>query len=248
MTVLIPEWPCPAHIKAAVSTRRGGVSLDPWRSLNLAYHVGDDPVSVQQNWQLLSALLHFPSPPQLLEQVHGTAVVLARDDGVIRRADGCFSDQPGMVCSIMTADCLPILLCNREGSEVAALHAGWRGLADGIVASGISQFQSPPMQLQAWLGPAIGQDNFEVGEDVYSAFLANAPAWGSISDIDHCFIRKQPDRWHADLYALARLALKAQGISRIYGGQFCTYAETDRFYSFRRDGQTGRMASLIWIS
>lgn len=249
MSILIPEWPCPANIRAAVTTRRGGVSTGPWRSLNLAYHVGDSPVAVQQNWQLLSALLRFPSSPQLLEQVHGTEVVVARGDRVIRRADGCYSGESGTVCCVMTADCLPILLCNRQGTEVAALHAGWRGLADGIVASGISHFNTPATELQAWLGPAIGKANFEVGEDVYSAFLRNAPAWGSLSDIEHCFIpTQQPDRWYADLYALARLALNAQGLLRVYGGQFCTYADTDRFYSFRRDGQTGRMASLIWIS
>ena len=231
-----------------MTTRRGGLSSGPWRSLNLAYHVGDCSVAVQQNWQLLSALLHFPSAPQLLEQVHGTEIVVAQDDGVIRRADGCYSNQPGVICSVMTADCLPILLCNRQGTEVAALHAGWRGLADGIVASGVSEFKTPATQLQAWLGPAIGKANFEVGEDVYSAFIANAPAWGRASDIDQCFIRTQSNRWYADLYALAKLALIAQGVTQVYGGQFCTYAEADRFYSFRRDGQTGRMASLIWIS
>ncbi len=216
--------------------------------MNLAYHVGDSPVAVQQNWQLLAALLRFPSSPQLLEQVHGTEVVVAHSDGVIRRADGSYSDRPGVVCTVMTADCLPILLCNRQGTEVAALHAGWRGLAEGVVASGIRQFRSPPAQLMAWLGPAIGQAGFEVGAEVYKAFLANAPAWGGVAQIENCFVSTKPGHWCADLYALSRLALAAQGVSHIYGGQFCTYSDADRFYSFRRDAQTGRMASLIWIS
>lgn len=248
MAILVPDWPCPANIRAAVTTRRGGVSIPPWDSLNLAYHVGDSPVAVQQNWQLLAAMLRFPSAPQLLEQIHGIDVIDAMDDGVIRRADGSYSDQSGRVCTVMTADCLPVLLCNPLGTEVAALHAGWRGLADGIIASGIRRFKTPPQQLLAWLGPAISQANFEVGEDVYSAFLANAPSWGSRAELNACFLPSRPDRWLADLYELARLALRSLGVTRIYGGHFCTFADAGRFYSFRRDEQTGRMASLIWIS
>ncbi|TNE78964.1 MAG: peptidoglycan editing factor PgeF [Gammaproteobacteria bacterium] len=248
MSALIPDWPCPSNVHAAVSRRRGGVSASPWNSLNLAYHVGDSPVAVQQNWQLLSALLRLPSSPQLLQQVHGTDVVIARDDGVIRLGDGCYSDQPGVVCTVMTADCLPILLCNSQGTEVAALHAGWRGLADGIVASGIEYFHSPPQKLLAWLGPAISSAHFEVGEDVLEAFIGNASSWGGVTAIETCFRRTQPGHWLCDLYGLARLALGSLGISHVYGGQHCTFAESEHYYSFRRDGQTGRMASLIWIS
>jgi len=246
--VVTPSWPCATGVRAAVSSRRGGVSVAPWDSLNLAFHVGDSPVAVQQNWQLLSALLRLPSPPQLLKQVHGTDVVVARDDRVIRCGDGCYSDQVGVVCAVMTADCLPILICNRQGSEVAALHAGWRGLADGVVASGIKQFRSPPDQLLAWLGPAISQDHFEVGEDVFSAFMLRAGDWGTAAEIRACFRQAGPGHWHCDLYALARLALHAMGVEYIYGGDYCTYGDDELFYSYRRDGQTGRMASLIWIS
>ena len=248
MPVILPNWPAPVSIKAAVSTRRGGLSVAAWRSLNLAYHVGDDPLSVRQNWQLLGSALGLPGDPQLLEQVHGVDVVRAHNDGVIRRADACYSDRRDVVCTVMTADCLPILICDRAGTEVAAVHAGWRGLAQGIVAGAVRQFKSCPGQLLAWLGPAISQPHFEVGEDVYQALLANAPGWGSIQQVDACFVRTRPDRWHADIYALARLALSAEAVTRIYGGDCCTFADAESFYSYRRDGQTGRMASLIWIS
>ena len=248
MSVIIPDWPCPVSIRAYATRRRGGVSTPPWNSLNLAYHVGDNPVAVQQNWQMLSALLRFPSTPQLLEQVHGTDVVDASDNGTFQRADGCYSNQPGVICTVMTADCLPILVCNRQGTEVASLHAGWRGLADGIIANGIARFSSPPEQLMAWLGPAISQAFLEVGEDVYEAFMKNEALWGSRLELESCFRTTRPDHWQCDLYALARLALKALGVRGIYGGQFCTFADADLFYSYRRDGQTGRMASLIWIS
>ncbi len=248
MPVILPDWPAPSSIKAAVSTRRGGVSAGPWRSLNLASHVGDNDLSVQQNWQLLGALLGLPGAPQLLEQVHGIDLIQAQNDGVIRRADACYSDRREVVCTVMTADCLPILICDRAGMEVAAVHAGWRGLAGGIVASVVRQFRSRPDQLLVWLGPAISQPHFEVGEDVYRAFLANAPTWGSTQQVDACFIRTGSDRWHADIYALARLALSAEAVTQVYGGDCCTFADPESFYSYRRDGQTGRMASLIWIS
>lgn len=248
MSAILPTWPAPNAIKAAVSTRRGGLSVAAWRSMNLAYHVGDHAQSVEKNWQLLGSLLKLPGAPQLLEQVHGVDVVRAQDDGMIRRADACYSDQQGVVCTVMTADCLPILICDRAGAEVAAVHAGWRGLANGVVASAVEQFKSRPDQLLAWLGPAISQPHFEVGEDVYRALLANAPGWGSPEKVDACFIRTQSDRWHADIFALARLALSASGVTAIFGGEHCTFANPESFYSYRRDGQTGRMASLIWIS
>lgn len=248
MSVIIPDWPCPSSIRAVATKRRGGVSVSPWNTLNLAYHVGDNPIAVQQNWQMLSALLRFPSTPQLLQQVHGTEVVDASDNGAFLQADGCYSDQPGLVCTVMTADCLPILICSRQGAEVAALHAGWRGLADGVVARGIARFNSSPEQLMAWLGPAISQAHFEVGEDVYKAFQKNESVWGSREEIESCFRTTKPGHWQCDLYALARLALNSLGVRRIFGGQFCTFSDADLFYSYRRDGQTGRMASLIWIS
>tara|TARA_R110002124_G_scaffold271813_1_gene440743 strand:- start:1881 stop:2627 length:747 start_codon:yes stop_codon:yes gene_type:complete len=248
MSIILPDWPAPHSVKAAVSTRRGGLSAAAWRSLNLAYHVGDNAQSVEQNWQLLGSLLRLPVAPQLLEQVHGTDVVHAQSDGIIRRADACYSDQQAVVCTVMTADCLPILICDRAGGEVAAVHAGWRGLAGGVVANAISQFKNRPDQLLAWLGPAISQPHFEVGEDVYRAFLANTPGWGPRQQLDACFLRTRTDRWQADIFSLARLALSASGITAIFGGGHCTFANPDSFYSYRRDGQTGRMASLIWIS
>ncbi|MAZ69670.1 peptidoglycan editing factor PgeF [Porticoccus sp.] len=248
MSIILPDWPAPHSVKAAVSTRRGGLSAAAWRSLNLAYHVGDNAQSVEQNWQLLGSLLRLPVAPQLLEQVHGTDVVHAQSDGIIRRADACYSDQQAVVCTVMTADCLPILICDRAGGEVAAVHAGWRGLAGGVVANAISQFKNRPDQLLAWLGPAISQPHFEVGEDVYRAFLANTPGWGPRQQLDACFLRTRTDRWQADIFSLARLALSASGITAIFGGGHCTFANPELFYSYRRDGQTGRMASLIWIS
>jgi len=248
MSIILPDWPAPHSVKAAVSTRRGGLSAAAWRSLNLAYHVGDNAQSVEQNWQLLGSLLRLPVAPQLLEQVHGTDVVHAQSDGIIRRADACYSDQRAVVCTVMTADCLPILICDRVGAEVATVHAGWRGLAGGVVANAISQFKNRPDQLLAWLGPAISQPHFEVGEDVYRAFLANTPGWGSRQQVDACFLRTRTDRWQADIFSLARLALSASGITAIFGGGQCTFADPESFYSYRRDGQTGRMASLIWIS
>lgn len=248
MSIILPDWPAPHSVKAAVSTRRGGLSAAAWRSLNLAYHVGDNAQSVEQNWQLLGSLLRLPVAPQLLEQVHGTDVVHAQSDGIIRRADACYSDQQAVVCTVMTADCLPILICDRAGGEVAAVHAGWRGLAGGVVANAISQFKNRPDQLLAWLGPAISQPHFEVGEDVYRAFLANTPGWGPRQQVDACFLRTRTDRWQADIFSLARLALSASGITAIFGGGHCTFANPELFYSYRRDGQTGRMASLIWIS
>jgi len=248
MSIILPDWPAPHSVKAAVSTRRGGLSAAAWRSLNLAYHVGDNAQSVEQNWELLGSLLRLPVAPQLLEQVHGVDVVHAQSDGIIRRADACYSDQQAVVCTVMTADCLPILICDRAGGEVAAVHAGWRGLAGGVVANAISQFKNRPDQLLAWLGPAISQPHFEVGEDVYRAFLANTPGWGPRQQLDACFLRTRTDRWQADIFSLARLALSASGITAIFGGGHCTFANPELFYSYRRDGQTGRMASLIWIS
>ncbi len=248
MSIILPDWPAPHSVKAAVSTRRGGLSAAAWRSLNLAYHVGDNAQSVEQNWELLGSLLRLPVAPQLLEQVHGVDVVHAQSDGIIRRADACYSDQQAVVCTVMTADCLPILICDRAGGEVAAVHAGWRGLAGGVVANAISQFKNRPDQLLAWLGPAISQPHFEVGEDVYRAFLANTTGRGPRQQLDACFLRTRTDRWQADIFSLARLALSASGITAIFGGGHCTFANPELFYSYRRDGQTGRMASLIWIS
>ena len=242
--ILIPDWPTPENIHAAITTRIGGFSQPPYDQFNLALHVADNPDAVQKSRQLLQQHLDLLCQPQWLNQTHGIEVVEASDDGVVRDADGSYSRQPGRVCLVQTADCLPILLCNREGTQVAAIHAGWRGLAAGIVARGVSTFGSN--NLMAYLGPAISQPNFEVGGDVVQAFLVHSGKWG-LPAIEACFQQTDEQHWQADLYGLAKLALKAAGVSQIYGGDFCTHADAKRFYSYRRDGETGRMASLIWI-
>ena len=253
MAVLIPDWPTPDNIHTAISTRSGGQSAPPWSSLNLAFHVGDHPKTVEQNWRLLSEHLlsekiRLPSSPQLLDQVHGTTIVSAESDGVTRTADGCYTNQSGRVCTVMTADCLPILICNHAGTEVAAVHAGWRGLAAGIVDQAINQFHSNTSELIVYLGPAISQPHFEVGVEVLEAFIDSADQQNVRRNIENCFVKTDLEHWQADIYGLAKIALHRLGVTQVYGDDFCTYADAKRFYSYRRDGQTGRMASLIWIS
>lgn len=262
MEFLIPDWPVPSSVRSAVTTRLGGASPSPWDSFNLAYHVGDNPELVSDNWRQLISEFDLATPPQLLNQVHGTTLVEACADGVIPDADGCFSRMPGQACVVMTADCLPILFCNAAGTDVAAIHAGWRGLAAGIVHRAVSNLSSSPHELMAYLGPAISQQHFEVGEDVRQAFLGSHFFQGSLARVRECFVRKVEgghdghncagikgaEKWMTDLYGLARIALNDVGVTQIYGGEFCTYAEKERFYSYRRDGVTGRMASLIWIN
>ena len=211
--------------------------------------MGDDPKAVRKNRQLLAEHLPLPCEPQWLEQVHGINVVDAQPDGDVRCADGSYSCDAGRICLVQTADCLPVLICNAEGTEVAALHAGWRGLAAGIIGAGVGRFQSG--ELMAYLGPAISQVHFEVGSDVLQSFQRHAGedviSWGSRDEIDACFRQTDSTHWQADLYALARLALRSAGVQQVYGGQYCTYADQTRFFSYRRDGKTGRMVSLIWI-
>ncbi len=236
---IVPDWPAPRRVRALSTTRAGGVSVAPWNSFNLGDHVGDAPASVQMNRRMLRDTGGLPAEPRWLEQVHGCDVstsVLPR-----WRADAGFSDRAGEVCAVLTADCLPVLFCNDSGTAVAAAHAGWRGLADGVLEQTIACFQGPPSSLLAWLGPAIGPHHFEVGPEVRAAFVdAHAEAASA-------FRPGKGDRWFADIWALARQRLNAAGISRIHGGGRCTYEEEERFYSYRRDGKTGRMASLIWL-
>lgn len=240
---IVPEWPAPRNISAVVTTRSGGVSRPPYESMNLGLHVGDDPSAVRENRHQLDDLPGAAASPQWLQQVHGTGVIEACDDGREREADASFSRMPGQPCAVMTADCLPVLFCDRFGSEVAAAHAGWRGLLGGVLEATMGAMQSAPGDLLAWLGPAIGPGAFEVGGEVRAAFL---------DDNDQCsgaFTRSVRDGfWMADLYALASGRLRAAGIAGVHGGGLCTYAEPQRFYSYRRDGQTGRMVSLIWIN
>lgn len=240
---LVPAWPAPDNVRACVTTRLGGVSQPPYDSLNLADHVGDDPEAVAGNRRLLQAWLALPEEPRWLKQVHGTAVPAAdaiRSDCC--EADASFTQAAGTVCAVMTADCLPVLLCDREGTTVAAAHAGWRGLQAGILEQTVSQLAIPGEQLLAWLGPAIGPDAFEVGPEVREGFCAIE------ARAEQAFRPGEGDRWFADIYQLARQRLQRCGVTAVYGGEFCTYHDARRFYSYRRDGVTGRMASLIWLS
>ena len=244
---IIPDWPTPAGVKAFISTRAGGFSPSPYASNNFGLHVGDDPLLVEKNRVQLCERLGLDMTPQWLEQVHGVKVVDAKADGMVRTADGSYSDQRGQACLVMTADCLPILLCDKQGTQVAALHCGWRSLAHGICAKGIEKFSAPASEIMAYLGPAISQPNFEVGVDVLEAFFGAARNELHTEQIAAAFISaKRPLHFYADIYALARAELTALGVTDIYGGDFCTYADETRFYSYRRDKTTGRMASLIW--
>ena len=240
MNILIPEWPAPKNVKALQTTRLGGVSGAPYDSLNLGDHVGDAPLAVERNRMLLNTLL--PSEPVWLKQVHGVAVADAAQATCWPEADACVSAHPGAVCVVMTADCLPVLLCDQKGSVVGAAHAGWRGLCDGVIEQTVQAMKVPPATLMAWLGPAIGAQAFEVGDEVRAAFVARQP------DAVAAFVQGAPGKWLADIYQLAHLRLNALGITRIYGGRLCTYTDRARFFSYRRDGVTGRMGTFIWLA
>jgi YfiH family protein len=236
---IVPDWPAPKNVKALQTTRRGGVSLPPYDSLNLGDHVGDQSLLVARNRQQFSAV--FSSEPVWLKQVHGINVINAAHAECVPTADASFSRQAEAVCVVMTADCLPILLCDQEGAVVAAAHAGWRGLCDGVIEATVASMKVPGEYLMAWLGPAISQAAFEVGDEVRAAFMAHDP------QAKLAFSPTAEGKWLADIYWLACQRLQALGISQIYGGSLCTYRDQDRFFSYRRDGVTGRMASFIWL-
>ena len=237
---IVPDWPVPQNVKALQTTRNGGTSAVPYDSLNLGDHVGDVPLTVMRNRMLLAPLL--PSEPVWLRQVHGTTVTDTSVAGCgSPEADACMSRDRGAVCVVMTADCLPLLLCDEQGSVVAAVHAGWRGLCDGVIEQAVQAMNVPTQTLLAWLGPAIGPQAFEVGDEVRDAFIARQ------AGAESAFAAHAPGKWLADLYRLARLRLVALGINRIYGGGLCTYTERERFFSYRRDGTTGRMGTFIWL-
>ena len=242
--LIAPDWPIPRHVRAVSTARKGGVSQGPYHSLNLAQHVGDELDCVVENRRRLRNQLGLDVEPFWLNQVHGTQVV--RVDALTEPldapvADAAVSDRAGAACAILTADCLPVLFASADGSRVAAAHAGWRGLAGGVLEATIAALAIPPRQVLAWLGPAIGPDHFEVGSEVRTAFMNLDPSAAT------AFRVNQRGRWQADLYRLARQHLHRAGIDAIYGGGRCTFAETDAFFSYRRDGQCGRMATLIWI-
>ena len=242
MLLIEPSWSASSSIKAFTSTRPGGVSQHPYRGLNLAYHVGDDPSAVSANIQSLSRHLHLPHPPIWLQQVHGTKTVdaCALDPQHIQQADVVYTNTPHKVAGILTADCLPIVIRSAAGDEVAVVHAGWRGLLRGVVAAALDRFSAPRRTLQAWLGPGISVDHYTVDEGFRHTFLA------SDTQLADTF-KKNDGRWHADLAAIAAHLLHSAGVKNLSHYRGCTYAEADRFYSHRRDGTTGRMATLAWI-
>lgn len=239
MNPIVPDWPAPARVKSLMTTRAGGVSRASWASLNLGDHVSDDPARVAANRTRLRERL--PAEPGWLRQVHSARVVeLGRDTE--READASFTRQVGEACAVLTADCLPVLFCDRAGSVVAAAHAGWRGLAGGVLEAAVAAMQVPPDEILAWMGAAIGPQAFEVGDAVREAFVGRHPEAAA------AFVpQPAPGKWLADIYRLARIRLNRIGVQAIHGGGRCTFSEADSFYSYRRDGVTGRMASLIWL-
>lgn len=241
MHLITPSWAVPVGIEACSTTRQGGFSHAPWDSLNLGAHVGDAPESVQANREHLAVLAGMPSQPVWLDQVHGTDVLqLTATTPHSLRADAAYTRQRGVVCAVMTADCLPVLFASRDGKEVAAAHAGWRGLCAGVLEATLNAFISPPEEVIAWLGPAIGPAAFEVGPEVREAFLAVDPD-------DYVAFRPVGDKYFADIWQLAKGRLRRQGLRHITGGGLCTYSEPEQFFSYRREPATGRMASLIWL-
>jgi polyphenol oxidase len=235
---LQPDWPVPPNVRAATTLRTGGVSRGGYASLNLAGHVGDNPDLVSQNRQIIKTMLNLPSEPVWLNQTHSNRAVKATVTSTPLQADASYTDRPGVVCAVMTADCLPLLACSVDGVEIAAIHAGWRGLLDGVIDNTIAALKNK--DLLVWLGPAIGPERFEVGAEVRTAFLAKSAEYAP------AFNQQSHDKYLADIYQLARINLAALGVDKVYGGNFCTVTDHERFYSYRRDKGTGRMATLIW--
>ena len=249
---IIPDWPAPASVRALSTARAGGCSAAPWDSLNLGLNCGDDPAAVLKNRSILRAFL--PAEPNWLRQVHGVEVFhhpgkggnsAPGEDGTERSinapvADAQVACQAGQVCVVLTADCLPVLFCNRAGTIVAAAHAGWRGMLAGVIESTLRAMGDSPDQVMAWLGPAIGPRAYEVGDEVRTAFLERDEAGTG------CFTRNG-ERWLFDLYAMAKRRLALAGVQDVSGGDYCSYGDPARFFSYRRDGLTGRMASLVWL-
>lgn len=239
-SLLRADWPAPSNIQALTTTRLGGVSQGDFQSLNLADHVDDHLQHVNQNRHLLSDYLNIKEPVWL-KQVHGVQVADVLTAKHHAEADAIISTQANEVCAVLTADCLPLLFCNRSATKVAAAHAGWRGLANGVIEATVDTLQEAPEDLMVWLGPAIGPDCFEVGQDVFDAFTAKDKI------ASRAFTRTDANHYLADIYQLARIRLNKLGIEQVYGGGLCTYSDEKRFYSFRRNSITGRMASLVWI-
>jgi hypothetical protein len=236
---IVPDWPAPKRVRALVTTRTGGSSRGPYASFNLGAHVNDDPAAVERNRERLRASL--PADPVWLQQVHGTEVVDAATVPPLARADAAVARTRHVVCAVLTADCVPVLLADGGGDAVAIAHAGWRGLAAGVVEAAVARMDVPAASVIAWLGPAIGPRAYEVGREVREAFVRRDAAAVA------AFAPGRDDRFLADLFMLARQRLAAAGIAAVYGGGHCTYTEAERFYSYRREPTTGRFASLVWI-
>jgi polyphenol oxidase len=264
MNVLRPDWPAPSRVRSAFSLRSGGVSGPPWDSFNLGIHVGDDPMAVTENRRRLRAGLGLPAEPVWLSQVHGTCVVelpatvparVPTEAGAAKTgspvampaADAVVTRAAGIVCAIQVADCLPVLLTSRDGTVIGAAHAGWRGLAAGVLEAALVALAIPPGEVLAWVGPGIGVAHFEVGDDVRAAFLAGAADAGPDPGAVRFFRPNARGRWQCDLQGLARRRLERAGVAAVYGEPHCTYADAQRFFSHRRDGRSGRMAALIWM-
>lgn len=240
---IYPDWPVPDNVCAVATTRYGGVSEGGFSSLNLGDHAGDDPSAVARNRSILVEHASLPAQPHWLTQVHGPVVVQADASVSGVSADAGWTESPNVVCAVLTADCLPVLLCDRHGKQVAAVHAGWRGLCSGVLDLTIDQFLGadiPPTEIFAWLGPAIGSGAYDVGSVVKDSFLVREPSCAS------SFREVQPGRWKFDLYAAARDILASCGVTQVFGGDFCTYTE-ERFYSYRHESECGRQAALIWL-
>ncbi|MBC7782073.1 MAG: peptidoglycan editing factor PgeF [Proteobacteria bacterium] len=238
--LITPDWPAPPGVQALFTTRNGGVSVGAYASLNLGLHTDDDILAVAENQRRLAQ--HLPAAPRWLNQVHGHHAVAAHEIDAPPRADASFTDQPDVVCAVLIADCMPVLLCTDDGTVVAAVHCGWRGLAGGVIDSTLVAMNVDPKRVIAWLGPAIGPKAFEVGADVRAAFLALDPA----NDLEFAVSTDVPDKWFADLFALGRRQLARAGVGHVYGGGVCTVSDPQRFFSYRRERVTGRMAAMVW--
>jgi polyphenol oxidase len=233
------DWPAPPGVVAGTTLRVGGVSRGPYASLNLGAHAGDDPEAVRTNRRRFVEACGLPAEPPWLRQVHGTHVV-AEGAEPDQPADAIVSDRPGAVCAVLTADCLPVVFASGDGGEIAAAHAGWRGLAAGVLEAAVAALTAPAKDVLAWLGPAISQAAFEVGGEVREVFVQGDPGAAG------CFRQNERGRWQADLYGLARLRLERCGVTQVFGGGRCTFGEPDAFFSYRRDGQCGRLATFVY--
>ncbi len=264
---IVPDWPAPSQVRAVSTTRTGGVSTGVYASLNLAAHVGDVAECVEENRRRLCVVLDLHKQPHWLKQVHGAQVATighiknplfptnvgervgvrggaeaTQEIRFMATADTAITQSIGEVCVVLTADCLPVLFCDRSGHTVVAAHAGWRGMAAGVLEAAIAVMRTPPENILTWLGPAIGPSVYEVGEEVRVALTQDQP------QAEQAFDTASNGKWLCDLYLLASQRLRRMGIRHIYGGGFCTFTDKDRFFSYRRDGECGRMGTLIWLS